>query len=205
MARAHSLVVVVLTLVFASTAYGGAAKISQRMKVVPEAAIVPDPKAATVVFVKPSNRVIIDAIIDADGDGTALGDVAPVSKLIVHVSPGEHTFVQALLKDSVGGKFNLWGHVVCTQVMGTLEAGKIYFVEMSAFRAFVAKPSNPKLAEWARGQRLELSVPGPISMKTDPEWQACRAEAAKNMEKDKKKNDLRSIFRGEDALTAWPQ
>ncbi len=175
---------------------------SKRMRYVPHAEAPVDPANATVVFLKPSNRIAASAIID--GTGIALGEVSDESKMVIKVPPGPHVFIKAMYKGAEGGNYSLFGHLLCNQLSGTFEAGKIYFVEVSMFRLFTVKPGDKKLPAWAALQRSELAVPGPVSAQGDPEWKACVAQAAENAAKEQGKKDTRSTVTPADAFTAWP-
>ncbi len=164
----------------------------------------PDAGSALVVFLMPSDRVLANGVIDESG--RTLGEVPPRSKLVVQVPPGPHTFIQAIYKDPGAGDFSLWGHLTCNQVSGTFDAGKVYFVEMSVFRAFTVKPADPRLAEWAAAPSAELdaSKGGPQNLGSDPEWSKCVAQAAENAVSARNKSDTRSIFSAQDGMTQWP-
>ena len=165
----------------------------------------PDVGNALVVFLMPSDRVLANGVID--DSGRALGEVPPRSKLVVPVPPGPHTFIQAIYKNPGAGDFSLWGHLTCNQVSGTFEAGKVYFVEMSVFRAFTVKPGDPRLPGWAVAPSAELdaSKGGPQNISSDPEWSKCVAQATDNADKARSKSDTRSIFSAQDGMTHWPQ
>jgi hypothetical protein len=152
----------------------------------------------------PSDRVLANAIVDETG--RAYGELPLRSRLVVTVSPGQHTFTKVLFKDPGNGNFSLWGHEVCNQLGGVFEAGKIYFVELSVWRPFTVHPDNPKLAEWAAAPSAELDpAKGPASVASDPEWANCVAQAQKNMAKDQSKNDQRSLVTAADGLSTWPR
>jgi hypothetical protein len=162
-----------------------------------------DAASALVVFLMPSDRVLANAIVDETG--RAYGELPPQSRLIAAVPPGPHTFIKALYKNPGNGDFALWGHLVCNQLSGLFEAGRIYFVEMSVWRLFVVKPNDPRLAGWAAAPSAELDpAKGAASVAGDPEWSKCVAQAGENAANEHNKQDQRSVVTASDGMTRWP-
>ena len=197
--RTNALVLLVSTIVGCA-----GPTMSARMRMNGQSPPAADGGNATVVFLMPSDRVLANAVIDETG--RAWGELPSHSRLVITVPPGQHTFIKTLYKNPGGGDFSLWGHDVCSQVTGTLEAGKIYFIEMSVWRPFVVKPTDARLAGWAGMPSADIDpAKGAASVATDPEWQKCVANAAQGMAKDRSKNDVRSMLAAEDGMTRWPQ
>jgi len=105
------------------------------------------PDAATVVFVRPSSYAAALGCTVLDGNGRYLGDALPSSYFAVKVRPGSHVFIA-------------WAENTAA-LRATVEAGKIYFVEVSS-----------KMGMFTARMHLLAIAPGTDSWKKVDEWLA---------------------------------
>jgi hypothetical protein len=101
-------------------------------------ALAPAADTATIVFVRPSGYMPGLGVILVDPQGKCHGVSTAESRFALPVAPGEHTV--------------LWWSDPPTVMKATVEAGKLYFVEVSpapgeGVRLFAVTPSSPQWAE----------------------------------------------------------
>jgi hypothetical protein len=149
----HSLLLALLILL-AAAGCGGPSYMTQAASPQPPAA---DPAMATVFFIRPSGYAGGREYVILDETGRFLGEVKGESYFVTKMPPGEHSFVA-------------WSEGSPT-LRATLEAGKIYYVEVGVVigawspraRLFAIGPQRkpwPELAGWLAQSRLLVPTQG---------------------------------------------
>ncbi len=134
--------------------------------------IVPDPAAATVVFVRPSSMAGAIRPVIATAQGRFLGESEARSVFVAKLPPGDHL----LLSWSEG----------TPALRATLAAGRVYFVEVA-----------PKMGAWSARVQLLALRPRDENWRELEEWlRKCDAIEADRARLPERRAGVFSILRG---------
>jgi hypothetical protein len=175
-----------LALLSMGAALGCVASSNYMTEVAPAHPVVGVSDKATVVFLRPSAgaRALTTTLLDEGGK--YLGDSLPESHFITWLSPGEHTFIA-------------WADNTAA-LKATLEAGKVYFVEVVPLEAALSTriqllALTPRSAHWSYVDEWLLKTRQyAADARAGQERLASRAEYVKEQ-----------LRRGHDALTGYDE
>jgi hypothetical protein len=160
--------------------------------------LAPSPDAATLVLVRPSLYAgIMNSSVFVDGK--YVGDVEAERQVVVKVPAGDHVLFSGM---------HDFMTKACRQMIAKVDAGKIYFIEVSVANGtdlFAVRPSDAgKLKGWLARAPITRKLADAQSPMEADEQKECSAKAVEHLSGDDPDDREKHTLHPADGFTAAP-